>query len=340
MVIPVFLFFVIISFLFLLNKRVPTGKQWNQILLFSGILLTIMATFRPDNMPDKPNYISFFLNDFEVERFEIGFVVISEVIRKINNDLIFFFFFFAAFSIYLKLWAIKRITSLVWGALLIYIANIFILHDMIQMRCAIASGFLLHAVFYIWKRNLKGFLITSFIAFFFHYSAIIIFPLWFLNVEKINRFFYFALILSSYILAGHISILNYVNYIPIDGIQNLVNMYERTVGNDVNIYNAIQLSRVFICVWFLVNMKSVYLNNSISILLVKIYAISISALPLFSSVPVVAFRVSELYQVVEIVLIPMLIYSIPRIETLLRVWVICIGLCFLWMNIYFNEFLI
>ena len=71
----------------------------------------------------------------------------------------------------------------------------------------------------------------------------------------------------------------------------------------------------------------------------KIYAISIAVLVLFSSVPVIAFRVSELYQIVEIVLIPMITYSIDGKIFLKRMAVWIIGLSFLLMNIYYSELL-
>lgn len=71
----------------------------------------------------------------------------------------------------------------------------------------------------------------------------------------------------------------------------------------------------------------------------KIYAISIVTLVLFSSVPVIAFRVSELYQVVEIVLIPMAMYALRGNVYFKRTILFIIGLAFLFMNIFYLELL-
>ena len=67
----------------------------------------------------------------------------------------------------------------------------------------------------------------------------------------------------------------------------------------------------------------------------QIYAISIIALVLLSSVPVVAFRVSELYQIVEIAIVPMAIYSIKGNSFVKRMAVVLVATAFLLMNIFY-----
>ena len=61
--------------------------------------------------------------------------------------------------------------------MMVYISNIFVLHDMIQIRAAVASGMLLLAVFYKVRSQFIPFIVTTIIAFLFHYSAILILPI-------------------------------------------------------------------------------------------------------------------------------------------------------------------
>ena len=338
MIVPVSLLFFLISYLFLGSKQEQRVKSMGLTLVLIWIILTFIATFRPENMSDRENYLDFW-NGWEGGRFEIGFTTITDIIRIISTNNYWFLFVFAALSISLKLFAIKRITNLFWASLLIYVANMFILHDMIQMRCAVASGLLLHAVYYLVNHDSKRFFITFILAFLFHYSSLIILPLFLLDVKRINKYFYIGLIFVSYMIGPIFPIESFIQMLPIEGVQSLWAVYENTVDDEINIFNAMQLGRIAICLFLLINIDKIFYHNKYAILLVKIYATSIVTLVLFSSVPVIAFRVSELYQVVEIVLIPMAMYALRGNVYFKRTILFIIGLAFLFMNIFYLELL-
>ncbi len=337
MVLPVSVLFSVFSILFFVSKRGQRVKSLLFPLLLIWLALALIATFRPEDMPDMENYL-WFWNGWGGERFEIGFATITDALQRITTNKYWFLFVFAALSIALKITAICRISPLIWASLLIYIANVFILHDMIQMRAAVASGLLLHAVYYLGNRDSKRFLITSGIAFLFHYSSLIILPLWFLNTKRSYKYFYIGLIALAYIVGGVLPVANWMQHLPLEGLQNLWAMYENREG-EVNIFNTVQLGRTAICVFLLLFIDKVSAYNKYAVLIVKIYAISIAVLVLFSSVPVIAFRVSELYQVVEIALIPMVVYAVRDNVLLKRIAVFAIGLAFLLMNVFYLEYL-
>ena len=339
MVFPVFALFSLFSILFIVDKREQRVNSVFPFLFFVWLVLALIAAFRPEDMADRGNYLIFW-DEIGEERFEIGFTFFTGFIRNIGGNFYLFLFCSAALSISLKLTAICRMTSLIWGALLIYIAYIFVLHDMIQMRCAIASGLLLHAVYYTVHRNFKRFLIIAIIAFLFHYSAILIFPLWFLNTTKPQKKIYVTLILFSYALSiSGIYFTSLLQYIPIEGLLNIFLRSQGTLGDNADIFNAVQLCRLAICLFLFYHAKRIYAQNKFAIVLMKIYAISVAILPLFADLQIVAYRVSQLYQVVEIVLIPMLLYSFRNMEFLKRLGVFVIGLSFLLMTVFFFEYL-
>lgn len=339
MIIPIVLIYFIVSIIALLNPCVRENKVKFIFFLVVWIILAVIATFRPDTMPDYLSYKYAYLGIFE-DRFEIGFRYISLAMKKLYFGLYAYLFVIALLSISLKLISIFRMTNLIFFSFLIYLSNFFILHDMIQIRCAIASGIFLISIYYIQHRNLKLFLLSGFLALLFHYTAIIIFPLWFLSTQKSYKWFYILLIPCSLFFVGKFSLLStIIQYLPIAGIQKLWILYEVQVGDEINIYNAISLSRIFICLIFLYCIDNIKEKNEYAIILGKIYSISIVFFFLFSDLPNAARRISEFYQIVEIILIPLLIYSFEGFDMLKRILVILIGFCFLYMNVEYMAYL-
>lgn len=333
MVIILFCIFFLLSILYWAGKRVNIVQ-----LAFICGFLALIATFRSENMPDWISYWLFW-NELDGERFEYGFTFFASILKNLSANFYLFLFCCAILSISLKILAIYRMTSLVWGSLVIYVGHIFILHDMIQIRCAIASGFFLLAIYSKVNRNLGKFLLFAFLAFLFHYSAIIIFPLWLLSTTRPYKYQYFVLIFLCYLFGTSFSIVNLVQYIPIAGIQNLWNMYEHTYGNEMSIFGIMQLTRLIVCIFLFSFVDKICMHNKYIILLLKVYALSIMSFVLFSGIPTMAQRISEFYQVVEILLIPMFVYTIRCSVFIKRICVISFGLLFLWMHAFYLNHL-
>lgn len=334
----IFLFFLVVLLVCLEEYKLLKGKSSSYLLFTVWILLALVAAFRPSIMPDYQNYKNSYLG-LTVERLEIGFYWISELLKKLHVGFYAYLLLFALFSIGLKVLVIRKMTKLVWLSILVYVSNFFILHDLIQMRAAIASGFLLWALYYRQHRDLPRFLTVSVMAFLFHYSAIIILPLWFLSVDKSRKWVYIGLIFFSYFIVRYISLINLIiPYLPIQGVQNLWLSYEIMQGNEINIYNVVHLCEVLICVYLFLFSERIYAKNKYALLLMKTYAIGLSTFVLLSDLPVAAFRVSELYRIVEIVLFPMLVYSFCGLKAFKYVVVMALALFFLLMNIYVNQY--
>jgi hypothetical protein len=152
----------------------------------------------------------------------------------------------------------------------------------------------------------------------FHISSLIFIPIVFLISDKINKSFYLFLLIGSFI----ISFLNYnfltiITKIDLNQINILYNSYFNStklgINDDyLNIFSLIQISRVII-VFFLLNyIEVIFRFNRYSILLLKIYILSIIFYNIFSDLPIVAVRLSQLLGIVEIILIPFLMYIFKR----------------------------
>jgi hypothetical protein len=180
---------------------------------------------------------------------------------------------------------------------------------MIQMRVAFSSGFLLLAVYYKYRKDFIKFLIVCFAAVLFHYSALVIFLIWFFSATKINRKLYIWLIPISYAVGFMgVSMAKYIAYIPITGVNNLYVRYAESMQG-ANLFSILYLTKAILCLYFLVFVDKYKSVNPYFVLLIKIYTLSIAIYALFFSINAVSVRISELFQIVEIILIPMLYFA-------------------------------
>jgi len=290
------------------------GKKTNKIIfLLLLLILVLLATFRPDTMRDYMEYAAFFSADEENLKFEFGFQWFVHSLNTITYEPLFFFFIFALFSVGFRLFFLYKYAPFFWVSVVVYLSNVFILHDMIQLRAAIASVALLWSTIYIYQKKFKHFILIVILASLFHYSAIGIIPFYFLSSKNVcSKWVYFIIPLSyaMYILGVRLGGL--VQYIPVDFVQNLYGLYTKSAiykEESVNVFNALQLFRCLIFYVILYYSKTIFNHAQYIYLYLKIYALGLSALVLLSDIPTFAFRIGELYQSIEIVLIPLLVYA-------------------------------
>ena len=297
------LLFVICIALSLLTGIKKTKWQMITVYLYA-FLLVIIATLRPDHMADYSNYYEAIVNadSFDAGRFEPAFKVIR--LLSFNIPLV-VFFYYACISVFLRTAQIIKMSPLIWGSMLIYTANIFILHDMIQIRAAVSSALLLMALPYLHERNFKKFALVSIIAIMFHYSSIVFFLLWFIKPNTGQKYLYIGLLVLSYMMAVlGITVTQVISYIPFRPIQMLYYSYSLKVDDFVNVFNTLQLGRCALCVflWFWVD--RIQEKYTMFALLLKIYTVALCTLPLFSDIAAIAVRFNQLLLVVEMVLVP------------------------------------
>ena len=121
--------FVSLSKFKLLNRR-----QFLVVIIFIGIILVIIATFRSPLMRDYSNYATAFMSGEGVGRFEPGFSLLITMIRSHTTSIILFMMVIGLISITLNIAAIVTMSNLVPLSLIFYFANNYILHDLIQIR--------------------------------------------------------------------------------------------------------------------------------------------------------------------------------------------------------------
>lgn len=352
MLIYYLIFFAIAVFAILNDKF--TLKTKKQIFGFFGVFLILFAGLRGLNVDnDYRTYFNYFQETSTIGtlfanpkyffsriagNIEPSIIIIMASIRTISSQWFpVVIFFYAMISITLKLIAIKRLTEFLPYSMLIYFSGIFILQDMTQIRIAVATGFLMLSITYIVNREFKSFVILLLLSVFFHYSAIIFAPFYFLNSKSINKVLYIFLI-------GISIILGIIRFNPFEILENFdlgflsqrMNIYTAAQihAKKINIFNVITLFNVVLCLFFIINSEK--FKNKYSILLIKIHSFSIVFFYLFSFSPVIAFRTSEVLNIAHIILLPQLLYIIKQ-RALAEGTVILISLLYLLNQVLINP---
>lgn len=215
---------------------------------------------------------------------------------------------------------------------------------MTQIRAGIASGILLLCIKPLYDRNFKTFFFLVVIAVSFHYSSVIILPLWFLNPFSLKRKFYLSVLPLAYLLALKGVTIGYlVEQVPLPQVQSLYSMYQMQIengeGDVINLFNSLQILRCIV-LYFLVYYSSlIVLNNKYIFLLIKIYTIALTSFVLFSDIPVISFRISELLSIVEIVLFPLIVYVFKE-KRVAMLMPITIGLFMLLVNLFYIKLIL
>ena len=227
----------------------------------------------------------------------------------------------------------------------VWMSHFFILQNTTQIRVAVATGiFILALQFLIEKKRLAYALMIG-VAIFFHYSALVLLPLAFLGCGELSDRWKLALIvlpLAAYIISP--SNIGWISAIPIPGIQDKLELYEemRDSGmmnmDEINLFNIVSLLKMAMYYFLLWKYDLIKRHFPQVSLFLKIYALSIISFAILAFLPVLAFRVSEIFGVVEIILFPYIIYAIrPRIAG--QILLLLFATAILAMDVLYNQLL-
>ena len=338
--------FFIIFIISLFEERL---KRYNKTLYISvGIILFLCAAFKEigfDN--DSENYEFFFHNydDPYVQlAVEYSYLLISRILNYFTDDVHSIFFIYSGIGILLKMTAIKRLSNLWFLPMLVYMGNYYILHDLTQIRACIVSGIFLMAIIPLAEGKKRLVAILLLLACFFHYSTLALFPALILNnkdMSKRTRLLWAMLVPLGYILC--IANVNLMTEIPIpyigDKIASYQELSERGIkGSEINIFNAVFVVTWFTYLYILYFYDTVIKYNKYLPIMLRLTGVSIFSFLLLSFLPVLAFRVSELYGIVEIFIFTNIYYTIKP-GWLGKVVICIIGISMFLINAFYAEFL-
>ncbi len=305
--------------------------------------MTILRPIGIDN--DSETYEMSFIN-FEkigdIGVMEPSYIFISALLNKFTSNVHWLFFIYCTIGLCAKFKAIRELTPQIFLAIALYIGNIYILHEYTQIRAGVASGFLLLAIKPLGdgKKVIAAIYIS--IALLFHYSSIVMFPLLFLSSKKISKKWKIALWLI--VPTGYlVHFLNLgIGTIPIPYISEKLSAYQELKNqgfiDEVNVFNLVFIIKIAIFYYLLYFYNTIQFESKYVSIMLKIMALSLFSFPAFSSLPVLSFRISELFGTVEFVLFTYIFYTVKPYWTGKAI-VCLIALSLFSINAFYNGIL-
>lgn len=323
----IIIFLLCVSFSFIEENM----KRRDTLLLFMviGLIMIVIAGIRvPGETPDSENYENNYYSitslDSDDYLQEISFVYISYFLNVLGLSVNALFFAYALLSVPLRLTAIWKMSKLPILTLSIYISFYYQLHDLVQIRCAVASALFLLAVYYQTENNRKAALAFILLGTLFHYSALAGLIILLLNNKELNTWWQTGLYLVIPVaIIFYAAGLDIATMIPDELGGNRLKLYkslkEYGIEGDlegVAIYkNPMVLTNVclyFFCLFF---HKTLTEQCKYVPILLKIMAIAfLCRLTLDNISSVVSSRLFEYFDVVSIFLWTAVIYAFSPVN--------------------------
>jgi hypothetical protein len=214
---------------------------------------------------------------------------------------------------------------------------------MTQIRQGIASAMLLLAVVEIERKDFFKFMLFILFGTFFHYSALIFIPFYFLNTIRLNKkAFYTILLIPQILYLLKVNIITILLLLRIGIISEKLNNYNELLDaglfTEINVYNAVVIIQLVFCAFLIWKSSFLQTRNKYAILLIKIYTFALGSWVLFYSIPVLAFRVSGFLEIVEIILVPFMLYYIEE-RPIAIAFVLLFGFGLIYIDLVHSELL-
>lgn len=335
MTITIFLTFAAICVIALVADAIHSQPIRKTLFWIIGTFLVLICGFREIGIDqDSVGYYLYFnLDDYGMSQVaEPTFRWIASLARVISSDngLTVLFLIYAIIGVSAKLYAIETIADQKWLALITYFSSYFLLHEFTQIRAGIACGLILISIKFIYERKLVEFLLTIACASFFHYSSLVAFSLYFLPISRPSAVMRLLIALSIPLgIVFNFAQFEFVRFIPIELVRSKIQTYidlENSRDIKLNAFNAVYLVKFFLLYVFLYNSDRISRSSKYFPIMLQMFAISMFCYLSLSFNATFAIRISEMFGIVEIVLIPLLVYVFRhRILGVAAVLTIAIG---------------
>lgn len=299
-----------------MNVNVRKAKKYEFIIFFVfGILLILIAGMRLfGHGADYDNYADMIVNKIDpVEgASEIGFKTFIWI-----NDFLFdskissFLVMFAILGVGIKLFALLKYSKIPLLSFFLYILSYFLLHEYVQIRAGVATGFFLLAIPDLASGNFRRYLVKTIFAMLFHWSSVILIPLYFVvrNI-KLSVFYILPFIgLFIFLMGLDISSMMLNMLAPIDYFREYY-LFHSGHQATINAFNLLSDSQLvlFVFIGYLLFIRK-KIKSDFNISIYKIFSVSIFLFYILAAaqLPVLAFRISEYLNVVLLFLIPAIV---------------------------------
>ena len=317
------------------------------ILAVLATLMVLLATTKSiDHTADGTIYEHIFYNNDEILTqltTEPTFLWLSRLVLALGGGLIWMFLIYALIAIPTKLKALYGMTPYIFTALIIYIPIYYELHDLIQIRAAAACAFLLLALNPLSNKRYWRATLLMIIAILFHYSSVVFIPFLFIGNRQLG--YNSRLVVACVIPVCFVIYLmgkDLFSLIPSSILGGKLDYYQKTSEKGEwemallykNVYFMLKVAMMYLCLYFY---NHIVENNRLAPLLLNLFLASILSPMLFSTIPVIASRVSDMYGIIDCIVFTFALYLFsPRY--LARFGILIIGIYMLIYHMMSDDY--
>lgn len=331
-------------------------KQWPALVVVT-LMLSLMAGLRgayvsKDMDTYKYSFDAVYNYLTEIQQghlftfFEPGFIIAVAAIRSFSelNYGIYILITFAFASIIFKVYTINKLSFNPFLALLFYFTHYFALQEMTQIRIGFASALFFVGLIHYFKGRFFVFIFFILLASTFHYSAFLYLTILFFNFKNLNKYFYTGIILLALFFAvAKIPLFDVVNQVNPELLAGKLKGYDyvqkHSIDMKINIFNALYIANILCIVYILFIIPAAKLKEDGKLIFfTKCSILSVLLLSVFSGVPLIAFRISELFGILSLFMFAGVVKYLPFERLNIMVLLIIAGV-FFYINFFHNNLL-
>lgn len=320
---------------------------------FIGFVLILVGGLRWETGTDWNSYYNFFTNnyiydDFISSEFEYLYSILAFTIKQLSQSYTVFLLFFCFLTISLKLYGFCKISdyNFIFLTILLYYANQ--LGDVSANRQSLAMSFALIGFYFIINKRLILFIITTYVAFLFHTSAIVFFlaiPLIYADItrKKLILFILLGFCIGLFITSTGTNSLIFNLLIGGEGhIASKISVYQEIneIGNsstgsaiDPKISYILGLSRrSLVLIPALLFYDKLSLAHKNFKILINMYVFGSLIYLIFSPIIQVLNRLSSYFDLAEFFILPLFI-TLPK-QKYIRIFIYTILVLFAFAKFY------
>lgn len=320
----------------LANRDICINYKKNILFTFFIIFLCVFAGFRWEVGIDFFTYKNEYnnINKGILGTGELSYVLISKLVPSFIYVLI----VYAFSSILILSKFLKKLSPYIFVSLMLFFSNFYLRFNMGIIRQGLAICISLWCIYYAIKKQIIKSIFLLFIAVIIHRSAIIVSLIYFIINKRIsdNKKIILAilcLILGNTNIISHIA--RFISLLPLPGM-NRYSSYLSNILLNNDKFSIVDLKTLFFLIFFIYICKKMRKNDEKVLSLTNIYFLGTCIQYIFIRVEFIADRAAYYFLVIEIILLPMIIYSIKNKLIRNIILFILIAYSFYYVKYYVN----
>lgn len=320
-----YLVFAVLFLLVLASVLKWADDKW--VLTFSGLILIFMAAFRAGSIDhDYGNYVTSFIEvakpadyflhyDSWIQQEPMAYLLPATAKLIFSADVYqqVVFFIFPLVSIAALFTALRKMSLLPAVSVMHFFCYYYMVHEMTQIRVAVACSLMLCAAYFHFHKKYKSFAVMCMLAPLFHYGGVMTPLLLLLKPDVFSQKKCFILLGFSllFILIKPENIVAFFSGTNIPVLQKMDTTIDvlSSQNDEISIFNITNLMNIAMVSWLIFNYKKIAERTPYAFLFIKMQVLSIFLFGLFSFVPYLAFRMSEFWGIGNVITISYLVYA-------------------------------